>query len=201
MTTTYTIGHSTHTIDTLLSLLAQHQITAVADVRSSPHSRLNPQFNRNALAQALKQVGVSYVFVGKELGARSENPACYLDGKVQYDLLAKTELFRAGLERVIRGSQDHRVVLLCAEKDPIACHRAILIARKLRDGGVDVQHILANGDLESHEQLIERLLAEMDLAKPDLFRPRNEAIEEAYRRRADQIAFALPNESTEIDSP
>src|SRR5690242_9735719 len=129
--TVYTIGHSTHAIEKFIALLKSSQIEAVSDVRSWPHSRMNPQFNRETLKRSLREAGIKYVFLGKELGARSEDRGCYRNGQVQYDLLANTELFKQGIERVKEGAQKYRVVLMCAEKDPLDCHRTILVARKL----------------------------------------------------------------------
>src|SRR5262245_5564248 len=111
----YTIGHSTHLSAKLIALLLGHRITALADVRSRPYSRINPQYNREPFSALLKRAGVAYVFLGRELGARPEDRACYVDGKVQYDLLAQTDLFQVGLERVIQGMNTHRVALMCAE--------------------------------------------------------------------------------------
>ena len=98
-----TVGHSDHSLKRFIDLLKRHGVTAVADVRSSPFSRLHNQFNREPLRESLNEQGIGYVFLGHELGARSKDPACYLDGRVQYRRLARTELFRRGLERVIRG--------------------------------------------------------------------------------------------------
>src|SRR5688500_14064592 len=99
----YTIGHSTHPIERFVELLAEHHISAVADVRSRPFSRRYPQFNRENLYVALKAAGVCYAFTGQELGARTEDPSCYVDGKVQYELLSRTDLFQAGLTRIRNG--------------------------------------------------------------------------------------------------
>lgn len=95
----FTIGHSTHSSEVFCALLRQHQVEALADVRSSPFSRFNPQFNREPLEQFLKANGIRYVFLGKELGARSEDRSCYLDGRVQYGRLAQTPIFQSGLGR------------------------------------------------------------------------------------------------------
>lgn len=186
----FTIGHSTHPADKVLELLREHGVTAVADVRSHPYSRMNPQFNREAFSLQLKETGIIYVFLGRELGARSEDPRCYIDGKVQYDLLARTALFQSGLERVVQGMSSHHVALMCAEKDPLSCHRTILVCRHLVARGLKVKHILENGRLETHEDALSRLLAELRLPACDLFRSRNEIIEEAYTRRGQQIAYA-----------
>src|SRR6476620_2497616 len=101
--TIFTIGHSTHTHDSFRALLRQHQISALCDVRSVPASRYNPQFNRNNLQETLLQAGITYIFLGRELGARSDDPACYENGKVQYDRLSRTELFHIGVERLKTG--------------------------------------------------------------------------------------------------
>ena len=186
----YTIGHSTHSTKRLTQLLRAHEVTAVADVRSHPYSRVNPQFNRESLRAELKAARITYVFLGRELGARTEDKACYIDGKVQYDLLARTPLFRKGLARIVHGMGSHRIALMCAERDPLTCHRAILVCRHLAAQGKKAQHILAQGQLESHEDAITRLLGELGIAENELFRSRDDLITEAYSRRGQQIAYS-----------
>jgi len=186
----FTIGHSTHAVEEFVRLLARHGVTRIADVRSSPYSRQNPQFNRETIALALGRAGITYVFLGAELGARSKDRACYVNGKVRYDLLAGTALFQRGLERITQDSREHVVAIMCAEKDPLECHRTILISRRLAERGVEVRHILADGGLETHDAAVARLLAELDLPDHDLFRSREEIVEEAYRKRGEAIAYA-----------
>jgi uncharacterized protein (DUF488 family) len=188
----FTIGHSTHPIDRFLSLLRQHGISAVCDVRSTPFSRFNPQFNREAIRKSLAEAGIAYVFLGKELGARSEDPSCYEDGKVRYARLASTAVFRQGLERVRDGAQRYRIALMCAEKEPLDCHRTILVSRQLVAQGFDVQHILADGRLESHDAALTRLAGLLGLPAGDLVRSREERLEEMYRRQEERIAYTLP---------
>jgi uncharacterized protein (DUF488 family) len=185
----YTVGHSTHASQHFLDLVGRHEITAVADVRSQPYSRMNPQFNRETLRANLKTAGISYVFLGRELGARSEDQSCYLDGKVQYDRLAQTDLFREGIDRLVQGLSNHRIALMCAEKDPLTCHRSILVCRSLVEREIQVEHILDNGRLESHVDALNRLLLELGIEHADLFRNRRDLISEAYARRGDQIAY------------
>jgi uncharacterized protein (DUF488 family) len=187
--TVYTIGHSTHSIQTFIALLKRHDVSALADVRSRPYSRMNPQFNRETLKDALRSALVQYVFLGKELGARSDDKNCYRNGQVQYDLLAETEPFKQGIERVTRGAQTHRIALMCAEKEPLECHRAILVARKLLDRGLSVKHILANGELEDHSETIERLIATQNVAGTDMFRDKIAVIADAYTRQGNSIAY------------
>lgn len=185
----YTIGHSAHSIEKLIGLLEGQNITAVADVRSHPFSRFNPQFNRESLQAALKKANIAYVFLGRELGARPEDRDCYVGGAVQFDRLARTETFQEGLNRVIDGAKKYRIALLCAEKDPLNCHRAILVCRHLVTRGISVQHILEDGSLESHNEAVVRLLRELGLQNGHLFRSPEDIINEAYNRRSQQIAY------------
>jgi uncharacterized protein (DUF488 family) len=185
----FTIGHSTHPADHFVGLLRRHHITAVADVRSSPFSRYNPQFNREALAAELASQSIRYVFLGRELGARSEDAACYVDGRVQYALLARTDLFRAGVDRVVVGMARHRIALMCAEKEPLECHRTILVSRALTERGVAIRHILSNGLDETHKSAMDRLLDLTGLPRQHLFRQKHELITEALQIQERRIAY------------
>ena len=173
----YTIGHSTHSIDQFIALLAMHHISAICDVRSDPHSRYNPQFNRENLQPELKRHGIAYVFLGKELGPRSEDPGCYDNGKVRYDRLAQTNLFREGLKRVRQGMASYRIALMCSEKDPVTCHRTILVCRHLRADGVRIRHILEDGSIEENEAVIKRLMTLLKLPYKDLFTTPEEMVD------------------------
>ena len=184
-----TIGHSTHSIDAFIALLKRHGITALADVRSHPYSRHCSQYSKDALKNALAQAQIAYVFLGKELGARSENPACYRQGKVQYDLLAKEPLFAQGLERLRQGMEMYKIALMCAEKDPLDCHRAVLVARRMFESGTPVQHIHADGHLEGHLAMEGRMLKLHKMSEHDMFRSREEIVADAYRIHGEQIAY------------
>lgn len=192
----FTIGHSAHSIEKFFALLRAHSIQAVADVRSTPFSKFNPQFNRDTLKSELKISGIRYVFLGKELGARSEDPTCYVDKKIQYDRLANTALFKSGIARVIEGSSNYRIALMCAEKDPLDCHRTMLVSRELIKRGVGITHILDNGLTESHGESIERLIARLGLSMNDMFTSKEHAIEQAYIRQINKIAYTQPNTKT-----
>lgn len=185
----YTVGHSNHPIEAFLALLQRHDITALADVRSTPYSRFNPQFRREALAASLTRIGIEYVFLGEELGARSKDRACYEDGRVSYRKLAATELFRQGIERLLKIAKSHKVAIMCAEKDPLDCHRTILVARELVRRGTPIAHILATGEIESHADAMARLRERLNVDANDLF---GDADEQAYELRARQIAYVDP---------
>jgi uncharacterized protein (DUF488 family) len=193
--TVYTVGHSNGTIERLVGMLQQHAISAIADVRSQPYSRFNPQFNRDVLASSLKSAGLEYVFLGHELGARSDDPACYRNGRAQYSLMAKTSVFERGIARLLAGTERFQVAMLCAEKEPLACHRGILVGRHLYEKGVRVCHILEEGTLEDHEASLARLLQMQGIQENHLFHSRDELIALAYEKQAEDIQFSPSQES------
>ena len=193
--TVWTVGHSDHDPDAFIGILREHGITAVADVRSQPHSRLAPHFGKQALQDLLRAEGLSYVFLGRELGGRCEDDALRTNGRLDYDKLAATEAFHRGLERVRSGAARHRVALLCAEHDPIYCHRAILVCRHLHGADLQVVHIHRDGHDESHGALERRLLAAHGLQEEDLFTPLDARLSQAYRRQGEQVAWEPPGGS------
>ncbi|MGA3285091.1 MAG: DUF488 domain-containing protein [Verrucomicrobiota bacterium] len=188
----FTIGHSTHSWEKFLELLRQHRIETLADVRSSPYSQYNPQFNRDPLQRALREQGIAYVFLGEELGARRSEPECYVNGRVDYSLIARTPAFIRGLERIIREAAKKRVAMMCAEKDPLDCHRCILVSPPLQKRGINVHHIHGDGTLERQEQAERRLAQMFDLTERELFRSADEIVAEAYRLQGEKIAYEDP---------
>jgi len=195
--TVFTIGHSNHPIEAFIALLKQHGISALADVRSAPYSRFHPQFNKDALEKALKEQGIKYVFLGRELGARSEDRSCYENGRVRYPLLARTALFRQGIERVTTGAAEYSIALMCAEKEPLECHRTLLVARALDELGVPIRHILADGRIEAHGEAMLRLLDLLGLPREDLFRSKQELLAEAIDRQERKVAYIDENMTNE----
>ena len=181
--TVFSIGHSNHPIEDFLGLLRRMEISAVADVRSVPYSKRHPQYRKAPLARTLKDAGIAYVFLGKELGARPDDQSCYVDGRADYDRIAATDAFEEGLRRVEAGAHRHRIALMCAEREPLDCHRTLLVSRHLIRRAVPIQHILPDGSLESGQAAEERLATAVGLAADDLFFDAAERIEEAYRRR------------------
>jgi len=193
----YTIGHSNHEIETFIRLLKEHGITAVCDVRSTPYSKYTPQFNYDHIKQQLKKSRVEYVYLGKELGPRSDDPACYVDGKVQYSRLAQTDVFKVGLERVREGIKTYRVVLMCSEKDPAVCHRTILVCRHLREANFDISHILEDGRLEDNRDTERRLMKMLKIPELTLFDRPEELVERAYDEQGKRVAYTINNDSHE----
>ncbi|MFZ2448748.1 MAG: DUF488 domain-containing protein [Syntrophobacteraceae bacterium] len=185
----YTIGHSNHEIGPFIELLAMHEITAVCDVRSSPYSKYNPQYNREPLQKALKESGIAYVYLGDALGPRSDDPACYVDGKVQYSRLARGKNFREGLARLRAGMKTYRIAMMCSEKDPITCHRMILICRELRSEPFAIEHILEDGRVEGLRESEQRLILELRAPQLRLFERPEDLIQRAYDTQGERIAY------------
>lgn len=188
-----TVGHSNHAFGHFLQILQANQVTAVADIRSEPYSGFNPQFGREALKSSLEESGIKYVFLGDRLGAHPQDPACYKDKKVQYKLMAKTPSFQKGLKRALAGSEQYRIALLCAEKEPLECHRSVLISLALEALGMDVSHILEDGTVETQNETMNRLLKKYGLNGPDLFRTKDQLIEEACARQEQEFAYVNPS--------
>ncbi len=203
----FTIGHSNLSFDVFLALLQKYEITALADVRSHPYSRYLPHFNKSPLQEALEKTGIRYVFLGRELGARPTDLSCYAGGKALHDRIAATPLFQTGIQRVLKGLESYRIALMCAEKDPLTCHRTILVCRKLRDYDIIIDHILSNGELESQESVENRLLVlhgfqtasgqPQQLSLFDLMEEtpsRKDCLLQAYQLQSDRIAFVEKKE-------
>lgn len=199
--TVLTIGHSNHPLEAFMELLSRHRVTALADVRSAPYSRFNPHFNREPLAASLKARGIRYVYLGRELGGRSDDPDDYEDGHIRYDRLARTDRFKDGIGRVARGAAEHRIALMCAEKEPLDCHRTLLVGRALDGRGVKVEHILADGRLEPHADTMDRLIAGFDRRQTEGDMFREEFIEEAILRRTKRVGHAVGDSESSTEQP
>jgi uncharacterized protein (DUF488 family) len=157
----WTIGHSNHSAERLLELLRERGITAVADVRTSPYSAYSSQFNREQLQRLLDVAGIGYVFLGIELGGRPADPALYdAEDHVRYDLVAASDTFAAGLERLLHGISTYRVAILCGEEDPISCHRRRLVGRVLVERGISLEHIRGDGSITPEAEMAGREVAE-----------------------------------------
>ena len=187
----FTIGHSNHAPAAFSALLVRHGVDAVADVRSAPYSRYTPHFNHDALSALLDDLGIAYDFLGGELGGRPADRSCYdAAGRVRYDRVAATDAFDDGIRRIIHNADDRRIALLCSEKEPLECHRTLLIARNLAARGVVVEHILADGALESQDAAMSRLVDLHKLPQQgDLFRSRDDIIAAALERQAQKFAY------------
>jgi uncharacterized protein (DUF488 family) len=150
MSTVYTVGHSSHSFEEFLRLLAANRVGVVVDTRSAPYSKFAPQFDRESIQRDLTQAGIKYLFLGAELGGRPNNPAYYDErGHVLYSRMTKDAAFNSGIERLERGMANFRVALMCGEEDPAHCHRRLLVGRVLVERGHEVLHIRGDGRMET----------------------------------------------------
>ena len=190
--TILTIGHSTHEYESFLELLRRADVTAIADVRTSPFSRHLPHFSRDSLRDNLRRDGISYEFLGKELGGRPSHHRFYCDGVADYEKMATSDEFRKGLNRVIDGAEKYRIALMCSEHNPLDCHRFLLVGPALSKLGIIVKHVLSDGRIATHLKIEEQLLELSGREADDLFASREERLSVAYRDRARKVAFAEP---------
>jgi len=157
-----TIGHSNHLIEHFLGLLEGGGVEAIVDVRSVPYSRRFPQFGRERLAQSLASRGILYRYEGAALGGKPK-------GGGDYEALAARPDFADALSRLMSTAADTTLCLMCAEKDPLVCHRTVLVSRRLAERGVAIDHLLADGTQASHDAMEDALLGSSGQGALDLF--------------------------------
>lgn len=195
----YTIGHSQHETEYFIDMLRKYDINYVLDVRSTPYSQFAENYNRENIRSILKRAGIEYSFMGNYFGARPEDRTLYSkDGYLDFEKARKSVRFQSAVNNVIKGIQaGNNIVLMCTEKDPIECHRAIMVSRTFFERNVDVQHILADSSLQSHDFLNQRLI---DMYFPNryqmsLFASENksdeECLVEAYIYHNKKIGYHL----------
>jgi uncharacterized protein (DUF488 family) len=186
----FSLGHSDLSLEEFGRLLVAGGVTAIADVRSAPWSRRSPWFNRRALEAELPPLGIQYRFLGKELGGRPSSPELYNHGIADYQAMVHSSDFQAGIKRLLTGSRDYSIALVCSERDPLHCHRCLLVGRELKRRDVEVIHLHHDGAMESQTDAELRLLREegMDL---DFEIPLNYRLTRAYERRSNRVAFSV----------
>ncbi|MHB8500085.1 MAG: DUF488 domain-containing protein [Candidatus Acidiferrales bacterium] len=198
----FTVGHSSLELDEFLQQLITHKVKVVCDVRSRPGSLRFPQFNREPLEACLASAGIQYESLGEVLGGRPADPRAYHpDGLVSYEERRKAADFRAGIDRALELSRASNIALMCAEEDPLQCHRFLMICPALLERGVTPLHIRRGGELESQRDAEDRLLKLNDLAAFDsgsLFvSEREAALKDALRLQAKEFAFRASAEAIE----
>jgi uncharacterized protein (DUF488 family) len=155
----YTIGYGNRNIDEFLELLDKYRIVYLVDIRTSPYSRFNPDFNKHALKNVLPHHGIKYVYMGDSLGGIPKDESVYSnDGKVDYEKLQKKDYFISGIARLEKAiTQELSIAIMCSELKPENCHRSKLIGKILTERGVTVIHIDENGDLITQDEIWLRL--------------------------------------------
>jgi uncharacterized protein (DUF488 family) len=189
----FSIGHSNIAGQQFLALLQDAGVNFIADVRSAPYSRFCPWFSQKQLAVSLAASGIGYAAMGDTLGGRPRDDGLYCEGVADYEAIAARPEYAAGLGRLLDAAARSHVCILCAEREPLDCHRCLLVARSLAERGLSAGHILRDGSIEPHHKTEQRLLAISgygDEQDRDLFASgQRERLAAAYRRRARAVGF------------
>jgi uncharacterized protein (DUF488 family) len=198
----FTIGHSHLALEVFLAFLAQHRVQTLCDVRSRPASFRFPQFNRELLESGLASAGIRYEFLGETLGGRPADPRVYReDGLVDYAARRRSPDFAEGIERALALSRTCVIALMCAEEDPLQCHRFLMICPALVERGVSPVHIRRGGALESQNEAEDRLLVLHgfdDVTSTSLFvSGREDALRDALVLQSKDFAFRASPEAAE----
>jgi uncharacterized protein (DUF488 family) len=185
----FSIGHSNVPADRFIAMQRAAGVTVIADVRSTPFSRFCPWFSQKNLAPLLAQHSIGYAGYGAELGGRPRDPLLYRDGVADFEAMARQADFHSGLDRLVADASRQRVCMMCSEREPLDCHRCLLVARALAARGLNVGHILHDGGVEPHAVTEQRLLTLEDDGGNLFVTGQNERLAAAYRQRARAIAY------------
>ncbi len=197
----FTIGHSNYTVERLIDMMRHYHIDCVVDIRGTPYSKYNIQFDKETIKETLTKEGFVYIYMATELAAKRENKISYYDeGYSDFEKVVLEEDFKRGIERLRLGCEKgYKIALLGAMQDPNRCHRSILVGRSLRDYGFTVRHILDDYSLASQEDMEQNLLdkyfkdrGQMTIdallgAEPS----EQELIEEGYRLANKEIGYRI----------
>lgn len=192
----YTVGHSTHEINYFINLLKTHGVNCVVDVRTLAFSRFNPQYTKSNLSVSLKDAGITYIHMPEEFGARHTDPSLLTTGRVDFNKVRKSEAFKKGIERLTHGvNKGFTIALMCAEADPLECHRFSLISVALKED-FEIYHILKDNSVLTNLELEQELLKKYKkkLLTSDLFQSAHtyeERVNAAYKLQNDEIGYSV----------
>lgn len=200
MASLYTIGHSTFPFEYFLQNLRMFDIKYLLDVRSVPYSRFAEVYNRENLKNLLDKHGIVYWYMGKFFGARPTDLSLYTSSHyLDFEKMRQSALFKKGMESVLLGlSRGNNIALMCTEKDPFDCHRAIMVTKGFADAGIMAKHILPGGSIQTQNELEERLLNkyfparnQLDLFQTEKELSEDECKEKSYRLRNAEIGYHI----------
>ncbi len=177
----FTIGHSNHNLEKFIRLLEDNGIMLLVDVRTAPHSRYNPQFNKENLESVMPQHEIQYAWAGKYLGGRPSDPTCYKSRalpsedadylhEVDYPEVMRRPWFVQGMDRLLELANEQTAAIMCSEENPAECHRHHLIAQFLiaEHPEVDVRHIRGDGTVFGAKSL-HASVNELSAEQPTMF--------------------------------
>ena len=192
----YTIGHSNHETGKFVKLLHKYNINAVVDVRSIPYSRYNSQFNKDNIRNSLEDEAIHYLYLGEQLGAQYNDPNLFdNNGIINFKKVRQRDDFKKGLSRILNGlDKGYLIAVMCSEKDPLKCHRFVLISYALKKKKISVKHILADRSVIDQKKLESKLvkLYKKELKQQSLFNDyNNNQLDKAYQLRNKDIGDTL----------
>lgn len=200
--TVYSIGYSGFSIGNFVDTLHLNKIVLLVDVRSQPYSHYFPDFNKDKLEQTLAHERIFYRNYAKEFGARQDNRQYYSSkGYLDFELFAKSSAFLSGVTKLVNSmAQGYQFALMCAEKDPINCHRTILVARTFHDSGYKVIHLLPNNKTMTQEDIEARLVGKYfpNRNQESLFDKQlseKDYVTQAYKKQNAAIGYSIEEES------
>jgi len=154
----YSIGHGNKDIGRFIEELKAYNVQFLIDVRTKPYSKFWPHFDRERLRISLQEVSIKYLFLGEELGGLPDDPSCYRDGLVDYDLLKSNKQFLEGIDRLVTAHQKElNVAIMCSESKPEECHRSKAIGEVLAERKIIVEHILSKSSSKDQSTIMNEL--------------------------------------------
>lgn len=199
----YTIGHSNYPVERLIDMLKYYNIDTVVDIRGTPYSKYNVQYNKETIAHTLKEEGFIYIYMAKELAAKRQNKISYnKEGYSDFEKVVKEPDFLNGINRLRNGlEKGYKIALLGAMQDPIRCHRSILVGRALREQGFNVKHILDDYTIASQNHIEKSLLEKYFNNRAQLTidsllgneMTEDDMINESYRFANKEIGYRIEN--------
>ncbi|ATD55503.1 DUF488 domain-containing protein [Clostridium chauvoei] len=197
----FTIGHSNYTLEKLIDMLRYHNINCVVDIRGTPYSKYNIQFDKEKLRYSLRKEGFIYIYMGKELAAKRDNKESYNnEGYADFEKVVLETEFLKAVERLKIGcNKGYKIALLGAMQDPIRCHRSILVGKALKNLGFNVKHIIDDYSIIFQEGIEENILDKYFKGREQLTidillgneMSRKEMIEEGYRLANKEIGYRI----------
>lgn len=203
--TVYTIGYSGFAISNFIEIIKANSISVIIDVRSQPYSRYFPEYNKEMLEKTLKHNSIGYQSYAKELGGKQSNPHYYsTEGYFDFELYTKSENFIAGLKKLKEiMAQGHSCSLMCAEKNPINCHRGIMIAPVFYKEGYEIIHLMPNNMTITQKDIEKQLLEiyfprQEQLTLFDNGQNQDSFISLAYKKRNQDMLKSSINKKTDV---
>ncbi len=201
--TLYSIGYAGYQIEDFINELKANEIGVLIDVRSTPYSSHFSEYNRDNLEKRLNCNRIHYRNYANEFGARQPDPSFYSpEGYLDFEKFTSSTVFNSGVKKIEEGMKQNFVfAFMCAEKDPINCHRSIMVTRPLSEKGYTIIHLIPRSKPISQQVIENRLLEEYypERSQIGLFDNNineNELIQKAYRKKNAEIGFRLKEEIT-----